>query len=119
MYKQTTKKLLKLTPNLAQRFLLLNTFESQRPLRVKKVNELANIMRDGLFLVGEIAIATLEYLGEVIQVMMNGQHQCEACIQSNKTIDVVYEEYICPEPEDALCFTVNLTTQVSGGSRIR
>jgi len=100
MYEKVSHKTMKLTPSLAERLLIINNFESQRPLRAKKINELANIIRDGLFLVGEIGVATLMYKqGE--RVLMNGQHQCSACIQVNKAIDVVHEEYICPEPEDA------------------
>lgn len=101
MFQQTKKELKDLTPHLAEKLLRLNTFEGQRNIRPKHINYLANTIREGLFLIGEIGIALYQNGGDnVVPYLVNGQHQCEAVITANKTVPIVLTEYDCPTLDD-------------------
>lgn len=79
------------TPDLAKHYLKFNTYHAQRAIRPKHVDELAEKMSDGRFRFGEISFGLID--GQ--DVMMNGQHQCEAIIKSGETIPCVVEKYRC------------------------
>jgi hypothetical protein len=53
----------------------------------------------GHFLVGDVALAKLTYDSDR-KVIANGQHQCKAVIKTGKSINVVYQEYLCNTPND-------------------
>jgi len=100
MFKLVSTQKMTVTPKLATRILTIPLFDPQRPLRSKWVTELANIVREDLFLKGEIAVVDLVYENHK-EVIMNGQHQLNAVIVANKSIKVDYDTFKCDEPEDA------------------
>jgi len=99
MFKKKSKKTMKITPRDAERILQMKFFGAQRPLRPRWVSTLANIIREDLFLNGEIGTAILKYDGNT-EVLINGQHQCHAVIVANKAIEVEYTTYECDTPDD-------------------
>jgi len=100
MFVRKSKKTIKLTPRMTEELLKLDLFGAQRPLRTKWISTLANIIREGLFLTGEIGIAVLKYDGDK-EVLINGQHQLHAVAIANKPIEVEYTVYECESPQDA------------------
>lgn len=96
MFTKIKSQKMELTPKIAERLLLLNTFEGQRQLRPWWVSELANRIRDGVFTCGHVAIAIYTNgSGEPEKFQVNGQHQCNGVLVANKSVDVMYEEYDC------------------------
>ena len=83
-------------PERAKHYLKFNTYEVQRTLRPGHVDELAEKMKDGRFRFGEIAFGVLNGA----DIMMNGQHQCNAIIQSGETVPCVFEKYRCSSKMD-------------------
>ena len=61
MFEKGLPEIVQLTPTVAHELLELNTFPGQRKLRMKEVARLESIILGGLFLVGEIGVATLKY----------------------------------------------------------
>jgi len=107
MFKKISSEIIKLSPRAAERFLTLNIYPHQRPLRPNWVSDLANFAREGTFLTGHIAIAEIWFdmetgasLDAAISIMVNGQHQCNAIITANKTVDANLEKFVCNNPED-------------------
>jgi len=100
MFLKKSEKRMKITPKVAEQFLLIPLFGAQRPLRTKWVTELANIIREDLFLTGEIGTAVLKYENNK-EVLMNGQHQLNAVIVANKEIEADFSVHECFTPSDA------------------
>lgn len=98
---EITKKseIVKLTPKRAQALREINSYKGQRAVRVGHVKKLAEHIKTGDFLVGEIAVA---HNGDGSKFLANGQHQCEAVIMAKKSIDVTWTEYHCPTSADAV-----------------
>ncbi|HUX78201.1 MAG TPA: hypothetical protein VMW10_00425 [Alphaproteobacteria bacterium] len=107
MFEKIKSEIINVSPRQAERFLVLNTYPNQRPLRSGWVSELANFIREGTFLTGNIAISTIcfdpstgEQLKTRKEVMVNGQHQCNSGIVANKTFEANLETFQCNDPED-------------------
>lgn len=99
MYRLSLAKLKEISGVDAMDLLELNTYEGQRPLRPKHVAMLRGEIEDGRFLIGNIAVAILNYDNKR-KVIVNGQHQLKALLVSNIPIRVIYQEYSCDGPED-------------------
>lgn len=84
------RRMIELTPEMAEHYLTFNTYEYQREVRVAYVNILADKMSSGLFRSGEIAIVSN---GTGQDIMMNGQHQCHAVIKSGETVPCKMEKF--------------------------
>jgi hypothetical protein len=97
MIKKIEEKVIKMNPQQAGRTLEHNTLSFQRPVKEDHVTELAVAMLDGLFLTGSIVLAKLDYNGGQT-VMVNGQHQCRAIIESGQTVDVCFTKYSVESP---------------------
>ena len=99
MYQETSSKLIYVGPHQAEEFLKLNTFPAQRALNQRHVQKLENEMNEGTFNIGSIATAAERY-ADFVKVMVNGQHQCHAVINTGKQIKVVYQVYDVFSPRD-------------------
>lgn len=101
MYAETKDpEIIILNPRMANLFLLKNNLEDQRTKKPRLINKYAKKMREGFFRTAQIAVAELDYDGGE-EVLMNGQHCCEAVIQTNKTVRATLESYICYTPKDS------------------
>lgn len=89
---------IELTPDLAKHYLGFNTYKSQRVIRPNHVEELLDKMKDGRFRYGNIAFACLDNKLSS-DVMMDGQHVCEAVIKFGKSVAAVMEKYKCPDED--------------------
>ena len=95
MYKKTCEKFMDMDKALALQFLEFNNFEAQRAAKPKHVKMLSHEMQTGKFLTGNVAFAFLKYKNDY-KVMVNGQHQCFALIDSGvASVKIVYQEYEC------------------------
>jgi hypothetical protein len=99
MFKEISTKIIYLDPLLAEEMLNLNTFECQRRINEKHVRKLGIEIENGTFRVGEIATAVKRYNGNA-KVLINGQHQCHAVLNTGKEIKVVFENYDVFDPLD-------------------
>jgi hypothetical protein len=82
--------------DLAKHYLGYNTYKYQRPTRQAHVEDIAEKIIDGRFRFGDIAFAV--YNGQ--DIMMNGQHQCQAIISTGKTVPCILEKYKCGSEMD-------------------
>lgn len=99
MFRENSTKIITVNKTQAEDFLKLNTFEAQRRISPLYVKKLEKEMGDGTFLIGEIATAIEHYDGNK-KVLVNGQHQCQAVVNTGKVIKVVYEVYDVDNPLD-------------------
>lgn len=99
MYQLISRKIKEVTPELAEKLLNANFYEGQRNIRDRHVRVLCNAIKNGLFTVGHIAIAKQGWKGGDA-MLANGQHQCNAVINSGLPINAVVDEYQCKTPED-------------------
>jgi len=99
MYKLVFQKLKKINEYEAMELLELNTYERQRSLKPKHLKMLCEEIESGHFLVGDIAVATLEY-EDKRKVIVNGQHQLKAVMITGKDINAVFQDYSCQTQED-------------------
>jgi hypothetical protein len=84
---------------MAEKYLAMNTLDCQRALRMKHVDMLAECIADKTFLVGDIGFAKLSFNGTA-EVMVNGQHQCNAVLQAGQSITATVTHFDCKEPRD-------------------
>jgi len=77
--------------DMARHYLKFNTYHAQREVRPKHVEDLVEKMKDGRFRFGDIAFGKYENQ----DIMINGQHQCEAIVKSGVTVPCVVEKYRC------------------------
>ena len=84
------RRMVELDPSLAQHYLKYNNYESQRSIRPVHAETLAEKMRNGLFRFGEVAFACRNGDGDT---MINGQHTCQAVIDSGVTVPVMLEKF--------------------------
>jgi hypothetical protein len=99
MYKLKLRKIKRIDEYEAKDLLLFNTYESQRKIKPKHLKLLMEEIKTGNFLTGDIAIAYLKY-EDNRKIVVNGQHQLTAVMETSCEIDVVYQEYDCLSPED-------------------
>jgi hypothetical protein len=99
MYQLIRRKIEEIKPELAEFYLTKNTYDGQRPLREKRVKLLCDIIENGLFTTGNIAIGKQGWNGGE-HMMANGQHMCTATIITGKPVQATVEEYYCKTPED-------------------
>lgn len=90
------RRWVELTPDLAKHYLTFNTYPNQRSVLLGHVNLLAHKMECGLFRFGEIALGRYENQ----DIMMNGQHVCNATIKYGDTIPCVLEKFRCDSKLD-------------------
>ncbi len=91
MYKKTYDEPIKITPEQAAEFISL-TYDGQRDISQLVVDEYRQKMIDGIFLDGNIAIASLN--GN--RMLINGQHQCWAFVESGlKKFPAQLRKYKC------------------------
>jgi len=96
MLRPLSREIIAITPLLARDYIKLNTFSSQRYISKKHTQTLSNKMKQGRFRIGSLAIAIDQSNGiEDKRVLMNGQHQLHAVMDSGKTIEVLLEKYVC------------------------
>jgi len=100
MFKKVEKKLDVLTTTKAEKILSFNTFDSQRRLDQKWVTLLAGYIDKDLFTMGHIVLSMLKNNGKSTIYLLNGQHQANAVLLANKSIDAVIEKYSCPTMAD-------------------
>jgi len=99
MYSLKSRDIITITPGTAEELRKLEVLEYQRPLRTRHVRFLAEKMRKGEFRTGNIAVA-IKSDGSDGQILMNGQHQIEAVIQSGIPIEVFQEVFLCKTEDD-------------------
>jgi len=100
MYKlRKTEQKDHLSPKEALRLIDINTYEGQRPLRPKKVQEYKDKILDGTFRRGDFAIARQFFNGQK-EILINGQHQAHASVIANKGIRCIIDYYDVFTPED-------------------
>jgi len=92
-------EVVQISPRMAEKLLVHNGFDGQRPLRPKRISHLANEMRRGEFTTATIGLAKENYNGGRF-MLVNGQHTLNACIVSGATITAVVEKYDCEDPRD-------------------
>jgi hypothetical protein len=97
MYELIKSKTERVSPRRAADFLKQNTFMGQRNASQDWVQNLATKMKTGVFTKGAIAFAQN---GDGIDVMMNGQHQCEASVQSGESFTATIDYYKAHEVSD-------------------
>jgi hypothetical protein len=97
MINKIEERIIKVGPKQAEKLLEHNILHIQRPIRQLHVDELATLMSEGLFLTGDIALAKLEYNGGQT-ILVNGQHQCRAIIDSEETVDIHFAKYAVDDP---------------------
>jgi len=91
MYSLVKREFVDVSPEKAQKYLEYNSYITQRKLRPAHVNDLAAKMKAGLFRFGEVALAHYEPQDKVF--MLNGQHVCNAIIQTGLNQMCVVEEF--------------------------
>ena len=99
MYEQVSSRMEVITPRKAESLLRLNTFEGQRPLSNGVVQAYARAMAAGEFRRGEIAVAEKAFNGGA-EVLVNGQHQLQACVAASTSFRAAVDRYRCPERDD-------------------
>lgn len=82
----------------AKELLALNTMDCQRNLRPSHVSMLERKMKEGLFRIGNVALA--KNCKNNQEVVVNGQHTLTACANSGFTIQALVEKYKYYTPED-------------------
>lgn len=102
MLRPLSREIIEITPLLAENYIKLNTFSSQRYISEKHVQVLSNKMKQGRFRIGSLAVAIDQCNGfkKEKRVLMNGQHQLHAVMSSGQTIEVLLEKYICKKPQE-------------------
>lgn len=83
----------------ASGLLEFNTYKLQRTLQPKWVQWLVKEIELGMFLTGYIVLARLVYENNR-KIMVNGQHQSHAVLESGLPITVFYEEWSCENERD-------------------
>lgn len=99
MYKLMFRRLVEIDEYRAAEISEYNTYEGQRKVSPTRLNRICAVIEDGKFLVGDIALAVLDYDNKR-KVQVNGQHQCKAVMKTGTPIHVVYQEYSCATPND-------------------
>jgi len=99
MFTENSTKIIMVDKQQAADFLKLNTFESQRKINTNHLKKLEREIEGGTFRVGEIATAIKHYNGGE-KVLINGQHQAQAIINTGTKIKAVYEVYDVFTPTD-------------------
>lgn len=98
MYNKIVSRKEKLTVEKAGKYLEYNTFSQQRKLRDTWVDILGEIVREGLFTIGNISVALYKNgSGQKERYLVNGQHQANMVLKTGVPVDVIYEEYDCNE----------------------
>jgi hypothetical protein len=106
MFKLVKREMIKVTADVAEKFLKKNIYCDQRLLRPMHVKELESYLENGTFTTGNIAISRNIFDGNS-EVLVNGQHQCNAVINSGIPMVALYEQYECKEPTDiSLLYTM-------------
>lgn len=91
MWTLLERRMIEVTPELAKHYLKYNTYHLQRKLKPHHIEELKNKIIDGIFRFGEVAIASFN--GD--QIMMNGQHVCNAIIEAKMDAPCTLERFEC------------------------
>lgn len=99
MFKVIKKDIVKVTPQKAEEFLKINTFEEQRPIKLKHVAYLKRVINEGTFITAEIGVASLNYDSKR-SVLVNGQHTSLAVKETGKTVDALVETFAVDSSED-------------------
>ncbi len=99
MYNLLNQKIITITPEVAENFLNCNQYEYQRTAKLHQVNILVKKIQNGTFLTGDIGLAK-ELFNSGKTVLVNGQHQSMAVIQTKKPIKALVSTYECSDPED-------------------
>lgn len=97
MYKLIKSENRKVSPKRCEDFLKKNTFAGQRALSQPWVQNVSTKICEGGFTKAHIAFAKN---GAGVDVLMNGQHQCHACIQAGLPIDATIDYYHCDSETD-------------------
>lgn len=97
MYKLVKSSNCTLTPRKAETFLKANTFPGQRPMSRDWVNNLILKHETGTFTKAHIAFA---HNGDNIDVLVNGQHQCQMCVDSGKSVNATIDYYDVETKDD-------------------
>lgn len=84
------RRMVELTPILANHYLGFNTYDKQRFIRKPHVAELAEKMINGLFRFGEIGFVSKKGNKDIL---VNGQHVCHAVIKSGITVPCMLERF--------------------------
>lgn len=95
--KQSQTQLRKIDPSDAERFLSYNTFEGQRKLNQRKVNNYVELMRSGAMRDIDISIATTP---DGKRHLMNGQHVCNAVVAYGRPYNARIDYYRCSDYTD-------------------
>ncbi|SDE21561.1 hypothetical protein [Desulfuromonas thiophila] len=96
MFKKTRRELELIEPCDAERLRQHNIFDGQRNVRESHVNMLADEIRRGTFLTGDIGLARLD--GRIY--LVNGQHTILAVERSGIPIEAVVSWYQCETKDD-------------------
>lgn len=81
----------------AKHYLTFNTYPFQRGVRPAHVQSLAEKMKAGIFRTGEVLFAS-KY--DEREVLLNGQHQLNAALDTGSRIDAVVEHWCCDTAEE-------------------
>jgi hypothetical protein len=96
MFKRISAKIDWVTVRRAEELMRINTFPGQRAISPWHVQSYIQQIGDGTFRLGHIAVA--RFRGK--EYLMNGQHQCQAVVQSGMKIQATYEFYECEATDD-------------------
>lgn len=96
-----------LEPEMAERYLNLNTYSAQRKLKKRNLDDLQRDIEDGLWRSAEISFAILP---NGSKILMNGQHTLKACASTGTSLFVfmVWYEVDGPAGLSALYRTFDL-----------
>lgn len=99
MFQLTRRKIEEVDVDRAAKYLEVNHYDGQRPIRTKHLKVLEDAINNGTFTIGNIAVAKRGWNGGEL-MLANGQHQCSAVLNTETPITALVEEYLCHTPED-------------------
>ena len=88
MIKNISRSQMRLTPQRAEEFSALNTYDGQRKQNNSHIKRLKEEILHGNFIDGYIVVARLN--GK--KFLMNGQHQCRSVMETKQPVHVFYSE---------------------------
>lgn len=97
----------------AQKYLDMNTYEAQRPMRSKRIEQLCAAARKGLFLAGHFAVVHKN--GE--SILMNGQHQAAMIIRTKVIVKASLDEFWLNDDEGDAVIATLFSQYDEGGMR--
>lgn len=99
MFERVRNRNEKIDDSKAAEYLAYNKFFGQRPIKDAKVKRIINLMKEDMFLDGDIAFANCCYNGGET-VLVNGQHTLTAVVETGIDIIARVRTFNCYSPDD-------------------